>query len=175
MDFKDCIRMQYNFVAEYSHGSLETALKGLTREELVWQPAPNGMSIGLIFFHQARWMDSYLHSRLQNIPDIWETQGWYKKFNIPVAGVTLRTVKEIAAFVIPPIEDLRAYESAARAKILEYIESKTTEDFNEKVDYPFGVYPNLGNLLATMVCRLGFYVGQIIYLSRLQRGEIRIG
>ena len=45
MDLKEGLLIQYNLVKERN----ERVLEGLTREELIWQPAPNGKSIGMIF------------------------------------------------------------------------------------------------------------------------------
>lgn len=135
------------------------------------------MSMAMIFFHEARWMDQYLHSRLQNIPDIWETQAWYRKFNMPIGEPVvdaLQTAAEVAAFQPPPTEDLRDYWDAACADILRYMDGKTAGDFNQKIDYPLGSHPTLGNLLATGVAHLNFHVGQMLYLLSLQRDRVDI-
>lgn len=174
MDFVDCIRMQYDFVK----ARIERAYQDLTREEIAWQPAPNGKSIGMNFLSQARWMDQYVHSRWRKTLDIWETQGWYKKFNMHIGEPrvdAIRTLEEMKDFVVPPVEDLKAYWDAALEDFLEFLETITDEDLDKIVDYQVGEnvsQRSVGTLLSTGVIHLDAYVAQIFYLKHLQKQRV---
>ena len=60
--------------------------EGLTREQVVWRPAPHANSIGFILWHMARAEDN----RIANFPgratSLWESQGWYECFGQPISA-----------------------------------------------------------------------------------------
>jgi len=77
---QETILKQYDYVKDRN----DRTLAGLTREELVWRPMPSGFSIGMIYFHQARWMDEYLHSRCLDVAPIYGRPRDGIKVDMPV-------------------------------------------------------------------------------------------
>ena len=154
----------------------EKTLKDLTRDELTWQPAPNGQSIGMIYFSQARWMDQYMHSAMHHTPNLWETQGWHKKFNMPESGPpSLRTAQDMAAFRLPPIKDVEAYWNAAYSEIVKSIEGLNAEELDKVVEYRIIATPMRRSFLmlfSTGQLHMAHLGGEMSYLRDLQRGGL---
>ncbi|MHB8105251.1 MAG: hypothetical protein ACYDG5_06910, partial [Dehalococcoidales bacterium] len=78
-------------VKEFIRGQLEGADQGIKRvidtlkqEEIAWQPKSGCNSIGLILFHIYKTEDSFIQTNLQEKKELWETEQWYKKLDLPV-------------------------------------------------------------------------------------------
>ncbi|MDD5289264.1 MAG: DinB family protein, partial [Dehalococcoidales bacterium] len=152
-------------------------LNGLTPAELKWQPRPDANSIGLILFHIARFEDSFIQSRLQGKPQLWESEKWYQKLNkaIDDAGAHY-SAEQVAGFVVPKIEDLSGYSEAVRRKTLEYLKDITADDLDRKVTLsPSGSAPagrppvelTAGSILLFTLTHTAQHAGEISYLRGL--------
>ena len=115
---------------------LDRTLDGLTAAELKWQPRPDANSIGLILFHVIRVEDSISH-RIQDKPQLWESEKWYQKFNKTIDdGGAHYTSEQIAGFVVPDLKDLLTYAASVRKNTLEYLKQLKPKDFDKKVNLP---------------------------------------
>ena len=85
-----------------------------------------------------------------------------------------KTLEEIAAFVLPPIEDLKAYWDATCNGVMEFLEKQSAEDFDGTADYALRPGSTLGDLFATGEAHLLEHVGQMVYVRILLRGETRL-
>ena len=63
-------------------GVLERSLKGLTKDDLKWQPHPDANSIGWLAWHLTRVQDDHIAS-LMGEEQLWIKDGWYIKFSRP--------------------------------------------------------------------------------------------
>ena len=63
--------------------ALQTALKGLTLAEIIWRPSDEVNAIGFTLWHQARVEDSWVSNFALKVPQIFERDGWSKKWVIP--------------------------------------------------------------------------------------------
>ena len=166
---------------------LDRTLNGLTAAELNWQPRPDANSIGLILFHVIRVEDSIIH-RIQDKPQMWESEKWYQKFNKAITdGGAHYTSEQISAFVVPDLKDLLTYAASVRKNTLEYLNQLNPKDFDRKVNLPpppasmvmpVGspalprppLNPVVGSELMHLVTELSAHAGEISYLRGLQRG-----
>ena len=165
---------------------LDRTLDGLTAAELKWQPRPDANSI-LILFHVIRVEDSIAH-RIQDKPQLWESEKWYQKFNKTIDdGGAHYTSEQIAAFVVPDLKDLLTYAASVRKNTLEYLNQLKPKDFDKKVSMPPPpasmvmparspaaprppLNPVVGSELMHLVTELSGHAGEISYLRGLQRG-----
>src|SRR5271157_4351475 len=160
--------------------SLDRTLDGLTAEEIKWQPKNDANSIGLILFHMIRIEDSMVH-RIQGKPQIWETEKWYQKFNKTIEdGGAHYTAEQVAAFVVPDMKDLLAYNELVRKNTLEYLKGLKPKDFDKKVNLPpppapivipsgrpiptRPFNPIVGSMLVHEVTELAGHAGEISYI-----------
>ncbi len=167
MDLKDHIRLDIDTVQL----GTTRVLQGLNQQELMWRPCSGCNSIGLIYFHMARLEDSFLQKRMQGKPEIWETEKWYQKLNLPVSEAGAHyTVEQVNAFPVPAMEDLKAYADAGRQHTLEYLNNLTPEEFDRVVTLPRFGEISIAAAFARLVGHLAQHVGEISYLRGIQRG-----
>jgi hypothetical protein len=125
------------------------AVDGLSHYELMWRPGPEANSIGLILFHQARSEDSYLHTRIQGKPQIWESEKWYQKLSLPVTETgSGYTAEQLHAFPVPELKELLAYADAVRASTLVYLKDAAPNDFDRIINVPRQGDVTVGSYLA---------------------------
>jgi uncharacterized damage-inducible protein DinB len=166
MELKAYIRMELDNLKR----GVERALKDLTQEEINWRPASGCNSIGLILYHVARSEDSFIHARLQNQKEVWETQNWCQKLCLPVTdGGAHYTVDQVNAFQVPPLKDILAYWDAVRANTLKYLDTLTPEQFDKNFKLPWGEIPMAG-IFSLIVSHTSSHVGEMSYLRGLERG-----
>ncbi len=147
------------------------ALDGLTYDEVKWQPGPGANSIGIIFFHQARSEDLFIHTRIQAKPQVWESEKWYEKLNLPLNETGSQyTVEQIAAFRVPELKDLVGYAEAVRARTAEYLRSATASELDKVIHSPRLGDVTIGAYIALMLVHLAEHAGDISYIRGLQRG-----
>jgi len=163
--------------------SIDRALNGLTPEELSWQPAPDANSIQIVLFHNARLEDNTIQARLQNKPQLWDSQMWYRKLNKDVKDSGGHyTLDDVKNFKISDTKDLTTYMDALRNNTLEYIKGLKEGDFDRKITLaPMGPPPpggaarppmelTVGTMLLMMVTHLAQHAGEIGYIRGLKRG-----
>ena len=117
MELKDYIKIELDGLKRTSTKTLNT----LTQQELMWRPACGCNSMGLILFHVARSEDSFVQTRLQGKPQIWESGKWYNKLNMAESAMGSHyTIDQVNAFPVPNMKDLLDYYEAVCAKTLDY-------------------------------------------------------
>jgi hypothetical protein len=147
------------------------AVDGLSHNELIWRPGPECNSIGLILFHQARFEDSFVQGRIVGKPQVWESDKWYEKFNMPASeSGSGYTAEQLAAFRVPELKDLLGYADAVRAKILEYLKSAPSNEFDRVINMPRFGDVAVGALFTLVIVHQAQHAGEIAYLRGIQRG-----
>ena len=151
--------------------AMDRALDGLTQEEICWRPSCGCNSIGLILFHLARSEDSFIQTRLKETPQLWESEKWYEKFDLPLTEEGAHyTVDEVNAFKVPPINDILAYYDAVRAKTKECLKGIKPEELDRNITFPnFGELP-VASIFSLIVAHTSQHIGEISYLRGMQRG-----
>jgi len=164
-----------NFILDmlnHMQQALNGAVDGLTHEELKWQPNPEANSIGFTLWHQIRCEDGLFISIAQQKPQVWISEKWYEKMNLsddPDDSGWGYTAEQLADFPVPELKDLLGYAEAVRPQTVDYLKGMTSDDFDKKVQTPFGEL-TIGQVLSLTMCELNQHTGQIAYLRGLQRG-----
>ena len=151
--------------------AMERVLDSLTQQEVSWRPASGCNSIGLILFHAARSEDSMIQGILQGKPEIWKSEKWYEKLNLPAEEEGSHyTVDQVNAFLVPELSNIMAYYDAVRAQTKEYLKGMALEDFDRIVTFPnFGEFP-AATIFSIIISHTSQHVGEISFLRGMQRG-----
>jgi hypothetical protein len=166
MELKDYIKIEL----ESSKRTSTRVLNTLTQQELNWRPACGCNSMGLILFHVAKSEDSFIQSRLQGKPLIWESEKWYTKLNMAESEAGAHyTIDQVNAFILPNMKELLDYYEAVRAKTLDYLNGLTPEAFDRIVKLQFGEFTVAG-VFALVISHTAEHIGEISYLRGLLRG-----
>ncbi len=151
--------------------AVTTAVDGLTNEELAWRPGAEANPIGFVLWHQLRAEDGLIQGMIQKKPQVWVSERWYQKLNLPEADSGGRyTAEQVTAFPVPELKDLLGYAEAVRARTAEYLKAMTPDKFDEIIQTPFLGEVAIGRVLAFLLCEITQHIGQIAYLRGLQRG-----
>ena len=166
MELKDYIKNEFDGLKRISTRVLNT----LTQQELNWRPACGCNSMGIILFHVARSEDSFIQTRLQGSPQVWESGKWYTKLNMAESETGSHyTIDQVNAFPVPEMKDILDYYEAVRVKTLEYLNSLTPDAFDKKVKLPFGEFTVAG-VFSLVVSHTAQHMGEISYLRGMLRG-----
>jgi uncharacterized damage-inducible protein DinB len=151
--------------------AMERVLDSLTQQEVSWRPGSGCNSIGLILFHAVRSEDSFIQAMLQGKPEIWKSEKWYEKLNLPAEEEGAHyTVEQVNAFQVPELSDIMAYYDAVRTRTKEKLRAMTLEELDKEVTIPnFGEMP-AATVFSFIVAHTSQHIGEISYLRGLQRG-----
>jgi uncharacterized damage-inducible protein DinB len=153
--------------------ALATAVNGLSREELTWRPGAEANSIGFILWHQARCEDAFIQSMIQQKPQVWASEKWHEKLNLPENPQDIGygyTAEQVTAFEVPELKNLLEYAKATRVSTVEYLKAITADKLEQVIQTPFFGKVTIGHLFAILLCEITQHIGQIAYLRGLQRG-----
>ncbi|MEE9400564.1 MAG: DinB family protein, partial [Dehalococcoidia bacterium] len=88
-----------------SQTALMQAVDGLSQEELMRQPQPGANHIAFTLWHMLRVEDWFFHYLFQRVPQVWESEKWHEKLNLPddprVTGFGY-IAEQVASF--PPVQ-----------------------------------------------------------------------
>lgn len=153
---------------------IDAALEGLEDVDLARQPDPQCNSIAWILWHMSRVVDTFIHTRLQDRPQVWVQDGWHQKFGMAAdpedrgVGWTSQQVCDWK----PPAKDVQlGYYQAVRDTAREFMSSLSQAQLEEQrlippVSEPRTVAAALGQMTWDAVA----HGGQIAYLRGLYRG-----
>ncbi len=153
--------------------ALMAAIDGLTEEELAWRPGAEANPIGFILWHQARCEDTYIQSLIRRQPQVWVSDKWHQKLNLPEdawENGNDYTAEQVAAFSVPELDDLLGYAEAVRGRTVECLNGITPDKFDEIIQQPELRGITVGKLFSYMLSEMTQHIGQIAYLRGLQRG-----
>lgn len=161
-----CLEQHYN--------AMLRSVDGLSTEEMAWMPTPESSSIGFLVWHYARTLDRWIHSRLQNVPQLWE-QGWAARLDQEITNPNDTGYgygpEQLASFRHPDTATLLEYASAALYAAKDYLAARTDADFDTTpVVNPRGGTMTLTNLCQQLLWEFNQHGGQIAYLRGMQRG-----
>jgi uncharacterized damage-inducible protein DinB len=148
------------FAGTYS--LLDSALEGLAAEQLPWIPPGTANPIGLTIVHALSSEDMFI-SILCDKAQIWQTQGWSKKFNLtePPSYGQDWTVYRNAKLTV---ESLLAYRDAVRIETKVYLDVLTAKELDRSVKI-FGGNEPVADVLVLLCEHLQFHAGEIAALK----------
>jgi DinB family protein len=148
---------------------IREALKDLTAEEMLAEPKPH---IAWLVWHVARVQDANFSGLLER-PQIWITDGWHRRFNMPPEprdyGSGYRQTREqVDAFTVTDKSLLLDYLDAVFAQTKGYLDTVTNADLNRVLNEPqYSPLPTLSVRLASVINCNTRHAGQIEYLRGL--------
>ena len=155
-------------------GGLERALKGLTEDDLNWQPRADANSIGWLTWHLTRVQDDHIAS-LMGEEQLWTKDGWYAKFNRPPDPKDRgfgHTPEQVAAFKSPNVETLLDYHRAVLERSKRYFLTLSDADLDRELDEPrYQPLPTVGVRLISILGDNLQHAGQVAYVRGLRQGK----
>ena len=151
----------------------ELVLKGLTTEELNYQPDSHSNSIGWLAWHTIRSQDR-LNADLFEEEQLWIREKWYLKFNRkadPKETGNGHTAAQVAEFRAPDVQIYLDYYKAVFERTKLYITTRLSPtDLQREV-----TSPTLGNTVTVEPRLLGTinnyqHVGQAGYVKGMLKG-----
>jgi uncharacterized damage-inducible protein DinB len=141
---------------------LDSALEGLTAEQLPWIPPGTANPIGLTIVHALSSEDMFI-SILCGKSQVWQTQGWAEKFNLsePPGYGQDWTVYRNAKLTV---ESLLAYREAVRLKTKAYLDTLTSEGLDRSIEI-FGETSLVADVLVLCCNHLLEHTGEIAALK----------
>ena len=107
---------------------VDTELEGLDDEILSRQPNSQCNSIAWTLWHMDRVLDTFVHTRLQDIPQFWVKDGWYEKHGMtddPEERGVGWTIAQVTSWNPPTSSIQLGYYAAVKQAAREYISSLT--------------------------------------------------
>ena len=170
MEWSDLLIDSYGRVL----GSLERTLKGLTEEDLNWQPRPDSNSIGWLTWHLTRLLDDQI-SALMGEEQLWTKDGWHAKFNRPPDPKDRGfgdSPEQVAAFKSPDIETLLSYHRAVLERSKRYFLTLSNSDLARELDETwYQPVPTVGVRLISVLADSLQHAGQMAYVRGLHQGK----
>ena len=140
---------------------------GLTQEQVEWRPAPYANNIGFILWHIARGEDRMIGQLSGAGVDLWESEGWYKRFGQPVEMPDPGDRMGLRSLAIPSLDTLIGYLGASHKKTSRYLATLSVNSLAEiPKTYPRGA--SIGQALRHMVTHKNNHHGQVDFLRGLQ-------
>ena len=155
------------------HQELALVLKGLTVQELNYQPTPQSNSIGWLAWHTIRSQDR-MNADLFGEEQLWIREKWYAKFNRnpdPKESGVGHTIEQAVAFRAPAVQTYLDYYQAVFERTKEYIMTRLSASDLERAV----VSPTLGNTSIVEARLIGTiynfqHVGQAGYVRGMLKG-----
>lgn len=153
---------------------IDDALDGMDDAILARIPAGQCNSIAWILWHLNRVMDSFVTTRLRDLPQIWVTEEWAQRFGMtpdPDDRGVGWTAEQVAAWEPPVREVLVGYYQAVRLEAREFLAAVTEEDLARLVEFPGGTeHRTSASALGRMTWDIVAHGGQIAFLRGFYKG-----
>lgn len=157
---------------------LESALEGLTQDDLNVQPHSDSNSIGWLVWHLTRVQDDHVGG-LMGEEQLWIKDEWHSKFNRAPDRKDIgfgHSSEEVSAFKSPDIEILLEYHRAVLERSKRYIHSLSEVELDRQLDEPwFQPLPTVGVRLVSVMSDCLQHAGQVCYVRGLLKGKGWLG
>ena len=159
---------------ERNWAMIDAAVDGLDDEMLARIPADQCNSIAWLIWHLDRVMDTFVHTGLRDLTQVWVTEDWARQFGMGDdandRGVGW-TAEQVAAWTPPAREILLGYYQAVRSATREYLNSMNWDTLEKQVVWPPNTQPRTtAAALGQMTWDIVSHGGQIAFLRGLYRG-----
>ena len=155
-------------------GYLSNVLKGLSQDNLDWQPRPDCNSIGWLTWHLTRQHDAQIAS-LMNEKQLWLSDGWASKFNCPPDPYDIgfgHSPEQVSSFKSPDIQIMLDYHNAVLERTKRYLITLSPTDLDRELDEPwFQPLPTVGVRLISILDDAILHAGQAAYIRGLIQGK----
>ncbi len=170
MEWHDLLSDGYGRVLDF----IENVLRGLTEDDLNWQPRHDCSSIGWLAWHLTRQQDAQIAS-LRGEEQLWIKDGWHSKFKRPPdpedSGFG-HTPEQVSAFKSPDVQTLLNYHRAVLERSKLYFLTLSKADLDRELDEPwFQPLPTVGVRLVSILADSLLHAGQAAYVRGLRQGK----
>ena len=153
---------------------VDAALEGLDDALMSKQPTAECNSAAWILWHMSRVVDTFIHTRLQETPQIWIRDGWHQRFGMggdPEDRGVGWTADQVASWTPPDRGVQLGYYEAVREQASNYLPKLTASQIEErKVIPPVAEPRTVAAALGQMTWDAVAHGGQIAYLRGYYRG-----
>jgi len=127
-----------------------------------------------LVWHMARVTDRLIHMRLQDAPQIWSTESWYEKFNMPDEPNDMGmgwSKEQVAAWQSPSKDVLMGYFDKANAAAASYISGLTDAELGREIPWNAPTETmSMEEALAILIWDNIVHGGQVAYLRGYHQG-----
>ena len=153
---------------------VHNALADLDDATLSVRPNAQSNSISWLLWHMTRVGDRFIHTRLQDSPQMWIKDGWHEKFNMAPEPDDIGlgwTAVQVDAWQPPSREILLGYFSAVNDATQNYLRPLSASDLDRHIAFPPPLNTlSVGEALGVLVWDNIAHGGQIAYLRGYFRG-----
>ena len=159
---------------ERNWGMVDKALEEVDDAAIRSQPNDQSNSMGWLLWHMTRVVDRMIHTRFQEVPQLWIKDGWHDKFGLDADPNTTGmgwSLEQVAAWQVPTKSLLVEYYEAVKTAARDYIQPMSEADLAREV--PFPALPDtapISTVLGVLVFDNIVHGGQIAYLRGYHRG-----
>ncbi len=153
---------------------IDTTVEGMDEVTMARRPDEQCNSISWLMWHFSRVLDTAIHTRIREVPQLWTGDGWCDKYGMSAnpedRGVGW-TADQVAAWT-PPARDVQmGYYQAVRVAVGEFLASATSAQLEERRVFPPVAEPrSVAALLGQVTWDAIAHGGQIAYLRGLYQG-----
>ena len=159
---------------ERNWGMVDRALEGLDDTTLASRINDQSNSIAWLLWHMTRVVDTFIHTRLQDKPQLWILDGWCEKCGLSEDPETTGqgwSSERVAAWTLPPRVVLLGYLEATKNATKEYLDGLSDDDLNATRMVPPATEPrSVSEMLGIMVFDNIVHGGQIAFLRGYYEG-----
>ena len=170
MEWNDMLADGYGRIVEV----LESVIKGLTEDDLNWQPHPECNSIGWLAWHLTRQQDAQV-AALMGEEQLWTKDGWHAKFDRSPDPKDIgfgHTPEQVAAFKSPDVDTLLSYNRAVVERSKAYFHTLSKSALDRELNEPwFQPLPTVGVRLISIMDDSMLHAGQAAYVRGLLQGK----
>ncbi len=151
------------------HELVPAVLKGLSHDDVVWQPDDGSNSIGWLVWHLTRGEDDQM-ADLGGRETVW-SQGWSKRFALPypeTANGFGMSAADVAAFDVASVDLLIDYATAVAAQSREIVNALSETDYAKVIDTNWDPPVTIAVRLVSVAVEGAQHVGQAAYLRGLR-------
>ena len=138
------------------------------------RPNDDSNSMSWLVWHMARVTDRLIHMRLQDVPQIWSTESWYEKFNMPDEPNDMGmgwSKEQVAAWQSPSKDVLMGYFDKANAAAASYISGLTDAELGREIPWNAPTETmSMEEALAILIWDNIVHGGQVAYLRGYHQG-----
>ena len=150
-----------------AHVRLLASCDGLTREQVLWRPAPHANNIGFNLWHLGRSEEAITRHLGGRQPDLWESEGWHKRFGQPVDAPDSGDRGGLRDLPIPELDVLVDYLQAVHQRTQAAV-SELAPDRLDAAPDPARPEYTLAVSLRHLITHKNNHHGQIDFIRGLQ-------
>ena len=153
---------------------VNTALEDVDGATMAACPNDQSNSISWLLWHMARVTDRFIHTRLQETPQLWIRDGWHEKFGMDPEPDDFGmgwSAEQVLAWNPPSKEVLLGYYHSANSATRDYLGPLSAPDLERQIPFPAPpTTVSVGDALGVLVWDNIVHGGQIAYLRGYYKG-----